>query len=300
MKNRNFVKYISVVFLLGAFTTSCEESIDRENLPVPYAAIGGYTNSDDIAPANLISKISFDQSSVSDSKNGLTSGSNSGVTFEKGIKGDAYKGSLNGFVSYNDVSDKIKNLKSISQSMWIKTSAHTGGAQCLFMLPKTTDFWGNIFVLIEGSTDGKMLIKFHIQKDVTPSIPWAGQFIETGGTNKLDNMYNKWKHIVWSYNAENSTFSLFVDGALIPLPDSITKRFTNDVAQGGVPLGSLANSNVSKFIIGGYQQHLGSPWGNPDSWMLHYTGLMDEFRIYDKALSPGEINALYKLEKDNR
>ena len=184
--------------------------------------------------------------------------------------------------------------------MWIKTSQHTGGAQCIFMLPKTTDFWGNIFVLIEGSTDGKMLLKFHIQKDVTPAVTWAGQFIETGGTNKLEGMYDKWKHLVWSYDATTSTFALYVDGALVPLPDSITKRFTNDPAQGGLPLGNLANSNVSKFIIGGFQQHLGTPWSNPDGWMLKYTGLMDEFRMYDKALSSSEINALYKLEKDNR
>jgi hypothetical protein len=62
----------------------------------------------------------------------------------------------------------------------------------------------------------------------------------------------------------------------------------------------LANSNVSKFIIGGYQQHLGAPWGAPDGWMLNYTGLMDEFRIYNAALTDNEVVALYKLEKDNR
>lgn len=299
MKNRNLIKYIAVAFLFS-LATSCEDSIDKVNPAIPYSSIGGYQNSDEIASDNLISKISFDNSSISDSKNGVTNGYVAGTGFEIGVKGNAYKGSTSGFVSYNDVSDKIKNLKSITQSMWIKTSTHTGGAQCLFMLPKTTDFWGNIFVLIESSTDGKMLIKFHIQKDVTPSIPWAGQFIETGGTNKLENMYDKWKHIVWTYEAGSSTFSLYVDGVKIQLPDSITKRYTNDPQQGGSPLGPLANSNVSKFIIGGYQQHLGAPWGTPDSWMLNYTGLMDEFRMYDKALSAGEIDALYKLEKDNR
>lgn len=300
MKNNTIIKYFSAVLILGAFFTSCEDSIDKDNPSIPYASIGGYNNSDDIAPSNLISKISFDNNTFTDSKNGLSISSPTNVNFEAGIKGSAYKGSSNAFVSYNDVSDKIKNLKSITQSMWIKTSQHTGGAQCIFMIPKTTDFWGNIFVLIEGSTDGKMLLKFHIQKDVTPAVTWAGQFIETGGTNKLEGMYDKWKHLVWSYDASTSTFALYVDGTLVPLPDSITKRYTNDPAQGGLPLGNLANSNVSKFIIGGFQQHLGAPWSNPDSWMLKYTGLMDEFRMYDKALSSSEINALYKLEKDNR
>jgi len=299
MKNKTIIKYFNAVLILGALFISCEDSIDKDNPPVPYASIGGYDNSDEIAADNLISKISFEDNVV-DSKNGLSGGTTSGINFEAGAKGMAYKGSTTGMIAFTDVSDRIKNVKSITQSMWIKTSQHTGGAQCIFMLPKTTDFWGNIFVLVEASSDGKMLLKFHIQKDVTPPVAWAGQFIETGGANKLEGMYDKWKHLVWSYDGTTSTFALYVDGVMIPLPDSITKRYASDPAQGGLPLGNLANSNVSKFIIGGFQQHLGSPWANPDGWMLKYTGLMDEFRLYDKALSSSEVNALYKLEKDNR
>jgi hypothetical protein len=290
---------ISSLFILSAFLFSCEDSIDKDNLPIPYPEIGGYENSDDIASDNLISKISFESNFI-DSKVGFSGGIASGNSFQTGVKGMAYKGSNVGLVSYTDVSNRIKNLKSITQSMWIKTSKHDGGAQCIFMLPKTTDFWGNIFVLIEGSTDGKMLLKFHIQKDVAPPIPWAGQFIETAGTNKLEGMYDKWKHLVWSYDGTTSTFSLYIDGVKIQLPDNITKRYTNDPAQGGEPLGNLSNSDVSKFVIGGYQQHLGSPWGNPDGWMLKYTGLLDEFRIYDIALTSGQVDALYQLEKNNR
>jgi hypothetical protein len=37
--------------------------------------------------------------------------------------------------------------------------------------------------------------------------------------------------------------------------------------------------------------------GCSDGWMLNYTGLMDEFRIYNAALSDNEVVALYKLEK---
>jgi hypothetical protein len=59
---------------------------------------------------------------------------------------------------------------------------------------------------------------------------------------------------------------------------------TSDPLTGGVGYGELANSNVSKFIIGGFQQRLGAPWVAPDGWMLNYTGLMDEFRIYNAAL----------------
>jgi len=286
--------------LASTVFVSCEDSIDKVNSPIPYEAIGGYDSSDDVAATHLISKLSFD-GNISDSKNGITGGVGTNVTYGTGIKGEAYQGSSTSFIAYNNVANSVIGLKNISVSMWIKTNPHTGGAQSLFMLPKKTDFWGNIFTLIEGTGPATtMLMKNHIQKDVTPSIPWAGQFIEHGGTNLLKNMFGTWKHIVWTYNGTSSTYSIYIDGQKLDLPASISKRYASDPLTGGVGYGELANSEVSKFIIGGFQQHLGMPWGTPDGWMLNYTGLMDEFRIYDSALVDNEVAALYKLEKDKR
>ncbi|SHG22904.1 LamG domain-containing protein [Flavobacterium defluvii] len=297
-KNKSILLLSSV--LASAFFASCEDSIDKVNSPIPYESIGGYENSDEVAAAHLVSKFSFD-GNIADSKNSITDGSATNVTYGTGIKGEAYQGSASSFISYNTVANSVVNLKSISVSMWIKTDPHTGGAQSLFMLPKKTDFWGNIFTLIEGTGPATtMLLKNHIQKDVTPSIPWSGQFIEHGGANVLPNMFGSWKHVVWTYNGTSSTYSIYIDGQKLDIPASISKRYASDPATGGGPYGELANSEVSKFIIGGYQQHLGAPWGNPDGWMLHYTGLMDEFRIYDAALTDNEVVALYKLEKDKR
>jgi hypothetical protein len=299
MKKNKYIFLLSFV-LAAPFFVSCEDSIDKVNSPIPYESIGGYENSDDVAATHLVSKFSFD-GNITDSKNGITDGVGTNVTYATGVKGQAYKGSSSSFIAYNTVANSVINLKSITVSMWIKTDPHTGGAQSLFMLPKKTDFWGNIFTLIEGTGPATtMLMKNHIQKDVTPSIPWAGQFIEHSGTNVLNNMFGSWKHVVWTYNGTSSTYSLYVDGQKLDLPASISKRYASDPLTGGAPYGELANSEVSKFIIGGYQQHLGLPWGTPDGWMLNYTGLMDEFRIYDSALADNEVTALYKLEKDKR
>lgn len=299
MKKNKSIFLLSLVLASTVFV-SCEDSIDKVNSPIPYEAIGGYDSSDDVAATHLISKLSFD-GNISDSKNGITGGVGTNVTYGTGIKGEAYQGSSTSFIAYNNVANSVIGLKNISVSMWIKTNPHTGGAQSLFMLPKKTDFWGNIFTLIEGTGPATtMLMKNHIQKDVTPSIPWAGQFIEHGGTNLLKNMFGTWKHIVWTYNGTSSTYSIYIDGQKLDLPASISKRYASDPLTGGVGYGELANSEVSKFIIGGFQQHLGMPWGTPDGWMLNYTGLMDEFRIYDSALVDNEVAALYKLEKDKR
>lgn len=300
MKKNKYI-YLFTSVLVSQFFISCnEDSIDKVNSPIPYESIGGYDNSDDIAPSNLITKVSF-ENSVADSKNGISGGLGTAVTYAPGIKGQAYKGSSSSFIAYSTVASSLIEVKSITVSMWINTNPHTGGAQSLFMLPKTTDFWGNIFTLVEGTGPATtMLMKNHIQKDVTPSIPWSGQFIEHGGANLLPNMFGSWKHVVWMYNGTSSTYSMYIDGKKLDLPASLAKRYASDPLTGGVGYGELANSNVSKFIIGGFQQHLGAPWGAADGWMLNYTGLMDEFRIYNTVLSDNEVVALYKLEKDNR
>ena len=59
-------------------------------------------------------------------------------------------------------------------------------------------------------------------------------------------------------------------------------------------------TNATKFVIGGMQNHLGSPFNTPEPWMLNYTGKLDEFRIYNKALSEIEINAIVTLERQGR
>ncbi|MGC4039475.1 MAG: LamG domain-containing protein [Flavobacterium sp.] len=301
MKNRNKILYLCLSILASQFFIGCDQdTIDKTNSPIAYEPIGGYENSDEIAPDNLLAKFSFEDN-IDDSKSGITGGTGTDVTYAQGIKGKAYQGSSTAFIGYSNVSPAIAGLKSITVSGWINTAPHTGGAQCLFMLPKTSDFWGNIFTLIEGTGPAEtMLIKNHLQKDVTPSIPWSGQWLVHDGSNLLTGMFGNWKHLVWTYDAATSTYSMYVNGQNLNLPASIAKRYTNDPTAGGVPYGDLASSDVSKFVIGGYQQHLGAPWGAPDGWMLHYSGQLDEFRIYDKALSDSDINSLYLLEKDNR
>lgn len=298
MKNN----YKKITFLAGLFlcflTISCDEDLDS-NEPIPYEPIGGYSNSDEIAIDNLVAKMSF-EGNVDDSRSGLMGGIGTNISYDAGVKGNAYKGSSSGFVSYSSVNNSISELGSITSAMWIKTTQHTGGAQCLFMLPKTTDFWGNIFVLIEGTTEDKMLLKVHLQKDVTPAIPWSGQWIEHTNDNRLIGMYGEWKHLVWSYNAETSKYNIYVDGTKLAIPEGLSNRYTSDPNVDGVPLGALSSSNVQGFILGGFQQHLGSPWNAPDGWMLPYTGMIDEFRMYNKALSDTDIRSLYLLEKDGR
>lgn len=207
-----------------------------------------------------------------------TKGVVTNVTFVDGKTGKAFQGASNGMIRVSPAG-RLADLKSFTVAHWIKTGKHTGGAQCLWMLPRTSDFWGNMFLMIEGNSgDDLMQIKFN----------FAGQWLDFGGANKLANMYDRWVHLAFTYDGATSKVKMYIDGQQYTLPSGWEDRVS-----GGNPLGELAFKDVSGFVIGAFQQHLGSPWGNPDSWMLRYTGQLDQFRIYDYAMSAAEIAGLY-------
>ena len=51
--------------------------------------------------------------------------------------------------------------------------------------------------------------------------------------------------------------------------------------------------DMTKIHFGAWAQQIA---GTPEGWMNYYKGMVDEFRIYNKALSPAEITALYEAE----
>lgn len=113
------------------------------------------------------------------------------------------------------------------------------------------------------------------------------EFNGNPGTQRLPDMYGKWKHVVFQYDEKSSEVAFFIDGNKLNLPDNIAKR-TKD----GLPLGPLKLANASKLILGGFQQH-GGVSGNPDDWMGKFTGKLDQFRLYTTALSATEVKKLY-------
>lgn len=272
--------YTFAAVILSLSIISCEDK-DGINGYMPERPIGGYASASEVASENLVAYWSFN-GNVNDSVQNLV-GTATNTSFATGKKGQALKGATNGFVTYNSAGTALPALQSFTVSLWINTQKHTGGAQSVFMLPRTSDFWGNMFMMIEGN-DGptdSMLVKFHFD----------GNWVEFTGNNRMPNMYGGWKHVAFSYNANTSKFAAYVNGSKLTLPASMSDR-----KNGTAPLGPLQFNDVSKFIIGGFQQHLGSPWSAPDGWMLPYTGQLDEFRIYNKALEDSDVNALYKLE----
>ena len=80
---------------------------------------------------------------------------------------------------------------------------------------------------------------------------------------------NQWKHIVSTY--DGTTLKQFVNGSLVS---------TKTVAL------SLALSNSYNLVI-----------GNMGCYVYYFNGFMDEFRMYNRALSDTEVTTIYNAEK---
>lgn len=273
MKNKIILAGLLAVSIFISFNmSSCQKMERPEMVIIP----------DDTAKLNgpLQRFFAFENSTIDSIQEGT--GTATGISYADGVKGKAYKGSATGQIEYASAG-KLADMKSFTVAFWMNTEKHDGGAQCVFMMPNTEDFWGNLFMTIEANTsatDNTMLAKFN----------FAGNWVEfsgNNGVNRLPDMYGKWKHLAFTYDETTSKFAAYLDGVKLNLPASATDR-----KNGSNPLGPLAFKNVSKFVIGGYQQHIGIK-APADSWMLHYTGMLDQFRIYTRTLSDAEINTLY-------
>jgi hypothetical protein len=278
MKFKSPISIFLIAMLCFVFV-SCEDE-DGINDYAPERPVGGYTSSSEIAPSDLVAHWTFNNT-LADSVTGLA-GTSSGSSFATGRKGLALQGAAGKFVSYPNAA-ALNSLQSFTVSLWINTQKHTDGAQAVFMLPRTSDFWGNMFLMIESNTSNNdsMLVKFHFD----------GQWLEFTNNLKLPNMYGGWRHLAFTYDAATSKFSAYQNGKKVTIPASMTDR-----KEGTNPLGPLSFTDASRFIIGGFQQHLGTPWNAAEPWMNTYTGLLDEFRIYKRALPESDINSLYRLE----
>lgn len=271
--------------LLALFAMLTLSIISCQNFEVPEMVL---TSEDDPSLNGPLQRFWAFENVATDSIWG-SRGTATGVTFVDGLKGKAYKGSTTGQIEYASPG-KLATMESFTIAFWMNTTKHEGGAQCVFMLPNTNDFWGNSFMLIEGNTakHDSMLVKFN----------FAGNWVEFTGKNNVNglnlwpNAYGKWKHVAFSYDGISSKFATYVDGVKLPLAPSVTDRTKEIKPKEFVPLGPLKMANVSKFVLGGFQQHIGIK-APADDWMLHYTGMLDQFRVYTKALSDAEVTELY-------
>jgi hypothetical protein len=272
MKNIN--KYILAASVLLS-VSACQKDFDPKSYAPPLN-IGGFTSTKQIATSNLIAHWSFDGNLTDSVSN--TAGTAKSTTFSEGVKGQAMQGALNGYV-LADAGTKVAGLTSFTTTMWVNTPKPTGTTIALLSLSKTNGFWGNIEIFFEnGSTNDDGKLRVHL---------FNGTEDKTIEINGQKNLFDKWTNLGVSYNQNNDTCKVYLNGL--------------SIFGGKVPgqTGPLKFSNVGKIVFGSPQFQTDpsqtSATGS-QSWAGFLTGRLDEVRIYDKALTDNEVNALVLLE----
>lgn len=274
MKKNNF-KLLLAVSGCSLLMSSCYKKFDPKSY-APAVDINGFSSSKEIAPANLVAYWAFD-GTYADSVSS-TAGVNTGTTFAPGIKGQAMQGALNSYV-LTDPSPAVTGLKSFTLGFWVNSPLHPAGMAGIFALSNQNQFWGNIELFLEnGGTLEKAKMRIKVINNGTSEI----------GIDKDEilNVYTKWTHMVLSYDQESSTFKFYVNGSKLL-----------DRVQTG--LGALNLVNSGKIVFGAAQfmttPSLTSGHG-AEPWASYFIGRLDEFKIYNKALSDLEISSWTILE----
>lgn len=198
----------------------------------------------------------------------------------KGIQGATAKDKA---IKYNNANDFARST-SWSISYWMKNVPATDGEPEFHFSLTSKDYWheSGLFLLVEkggpdpgNSTATQMACKLAIED----------YWVEFIGTERLPNALNgNWHHIVFTYDETDSKVRAYVDGALAKTSGTVMKN--------GNPRGATPFTNAASLVVGGWNKHAGIS-GVGDAWIHSYSGGMDQFRLYGKALTASEVTALY-------
>ncbi len=244
----------------------------------------------------LKSFFNFDGNLNDAGENDLT-GTPVNTRFVAGVKGEAIAFDAGGYlllpvvgdtVRYpNEIvglpADSIAALGSLTVAFWMNVPGPVqGGAQGVFSISNRNLFWGNFDIFLENFDGGdEAFLKVHMFNTNAPN--GVG---EQWNEVKIPGALNKWTHIAVTYDANTSSFTIYADGT----PTAIN----NKILDGG-NYGRLAFKDFNGMVIGNHHFQTTPSLTNhgPQSWASQVKGPIDNFRLYNRALTASEINALY-------
>jgi hypothetical protein len=276
MKNKNSIKNISLALSLVIFLGACQK-MDKP-------ALGDYPK--DAAPPGgpLKFYVAFDGSTTDPLRNAVDSvranfANSNSLTSIVGTSGKGAAGNGSQYAKYAKPNDFAGTAQSFTISFWEKRNGMpVGEAEFPFAVSSSNGHWAGTAMMLlfdhagAGATNDLAVMKMVIvDKNVNDTwLTWEGG-------NKVPGIQNNnWHHLAFVYDAATSKLTLYVDGVA-----------NANVPQWGTHGGiNLDASKITGIQIGGRpKEDLG--WGR--SW----TGGLDQFRMYNKALSAAEVQALF-------
>ena len=275
-----------VVLAIGLSIVGCQK-LDRPEL-------GDYPVDPDPPPySDLKSEITFDDNGNDNGENKLEPTEVKAVTFIDGVSGKAAKFGDGGYILYkadNEVvypnefkatpADTLSNLGSFTLAFWMNgVGPVVGGAQGLFSISNSAEFWGNLDLFLENNDNGsEAFLKVHMFNAGV-----ASGNGEEWNEIKIPGALDKWTHIAVTYDSKTSKFNLYSDGVAV----------IADKTLGGGSYGRVKYNNFNGMVVGTYQFQTDPTLTNhgPESWAKSFNGAIDQLRIYTKALTQAEVQA---------
>ena len=199
-----------------------------------------------------------------------------------GVSGKAMQGDIAKAIKYANAND-FGASTSCTISMWVNNTVNPN-TELYFSLVDTKDYWHSsaAFLLVEHATVDSCTFKFALMDH------WV-EFTDKSFKRPLFN--GQWHHLAFTYDETTSHLSIYFDGQPVATPGT-----SADFKVNGAPLGPLNLINATNLIVGGWNKQAGVT-GPTDSWINGFSGKMDQFRLYGKALSATEVLALYNSKQ---
>lgn len=285
MKKTMMHKAKAAALVVGAALAlgSCHKKFDASSY-APAFEIGGFTSSTAIAANNLVAYWSFDDN-LNETVSG-TASTNAGATSARAFRGNGLNlvGASKSYVTA-PASAAITGLRSFTISFWVNPTFvdvnndnSIDGILGLVNLSNTTGFWGNLDWFVEnGSTASTAKMRVHVQNGAVET--WISM-------DNVNGFFGTWSNHTLTYDAAASSFAYYINGARVnTTPASWTGNlgFTNS---GPLVFGAVHFQTIPSLTSGSGNQ----------TWASYLTGVMDEIRVYNRALTTTEVEALVVLQ----
>ncbi len=289
-----FLAAVIVVGLSGLESCSKKNSSSGPPAPTP---LGGFVSSDSVEPQALIAYWPMD-GDANDHKGGIT-GTPVNISYTAGVRGQAYQGSSNGYVSFTP-NAAFQGLQSYSVSLWFWQPSQPVGTpntpQGMFMV---ADANTNPDLILENEhyapVSGDSL-RLHAGFYHAQGVTYQGYIMEEFDTAAI----GKWVHFAMTYNGGTSTYVVYQDGVAMPNSSAFGDG-TSTVILDGPP-----NATPASPLVGNLNFTTGATNGTIGTWTANtfgvsptlgsngcFLGKLDEIRVFNIALKPTDVAGLY-------
>lgn len=290
MKTVNSTLAISAIFIAVAFIglEACSKSSGSSG-PTP---IGGYVSSDSVAANALVAYWPMD-GDPNDHKGGIA-GTAANVTYSTGVRGQAYQGAANGYITFVPNATLV-GLTSFSVTLWYWQPAQpaNGDPEGIFFLGDATP---NPDLIIENEHYAPVAgdsVRMHAGCYFPAATQWQQWVMESFDTSAV----GKWVHFAMTYDGASSNFIVYQNGQPMTNQSAYGFNTTTQLLQG--PSGSTPQGNMNWSahppVIGTIGTWLPNLFGVSPTLGANgcYLGKLDEIRVFNRALTQAEVAGLF-------